>query len=130
MIKLSDYILELMYLISLGAFAEMQLILIKTNKTYSHFKWGGASAIAAGLLFLLKWDTLGIWDWRLPIAFLLERVVFFSPILNKMRHLSFFYRGDIADPHGSKIDQWLGPYYVPVYVVCSGLFIIIQFFLH
>jgi hypothetical protein len=129
MIAHSDYILELMYLISLVVFAEIQFYFIKTNQTFSHFKWGIASAVIAGLLFVFKWHTVGVWDFKLPVAFLLERFVFFSPILNKIRHLSFFYINP-DDPHGSKVDKWLGKNYKPVYFICSGLFITIQFFLH
>lgn len=121
--KIENYILEIVYLFSLITFAEMQLTFIKTNQIINHVKWLISSGIIALGLYAINYHA-----WLLLPAFILERFVFFSQILNLLRHKTFFYI-DPDDPHGSKIDKLLAKVYKQVWFVCVIWFILIQFFL-
>ena len=84
-----------------------------------HILWALIYFIPCVVMCLL-WGS-----WWLAAAFVAERMVFFNPVLNKMRGKSFFYTGNTVT--GSVIDKILGKAFPIVWGISVIIFVFIQF---
>lgn len=94
--------------------------LIKQNRPINHFLW---SAIYSILVII----TI-IFNFKVAIAAVLIREVFFSPVLNFLRGKAFFYTN--PSPQGSVLDRLeTGNSLQIIYFISFAALIVIQFFL-
>lgn len=90
-----------------------------------HFWWGFVYGLPAVIFayFCRSWWLLG--------AFMLERFVFYNPMLNIWRHKYFFYIVASNSKPGfwDKIELWWKGFYP--YIWCAGViaYIVVQFFI-
>lgn len=90
------YVFEATYWLLQAASAKIQAIRIVENLPISHF-WWAAGMIIVAILMALAYKHLSRCSWwqalKLGASLLLGRFLTFSPILNKIRKLPFFYVG-------------------------------------
>lgn len=96
----------------------------KPNSKWFHILWAAAFGGAIGIMWLIA-DK----DYLFACALIVERFVFFNPILNYFRkpRMPFFYVSNTVNP--SWWDGALDKVYIPAWIIGTAGFIIIQFFL-
>lgn len=121
------YINEILFLIPIVAVAIYHAKRFAANKPTSnwfHFLW----ACFFGLIIAGMWLLMHK-DWLFAGSLVVERFVFFNPVLNYFRkpRQAFFYVH--SEKNGSWIDRILKKVYAPVWIVSAVGFIVLQFFL-
>lgn len=125
-----NYFLEILALVLMIGITYYHYYVYNVKKRkigkWFHFWWGVVYTIPCVIaVWLLKWN------WVMAGAFILERFVFYNPILNTWRHLGIFYI--VADNSvlgmWDKIEIWWRGFYP--YIWGAGVigFIVIQYFL-
>lgn len=124
---MSPHICEIMFLAPIIATASYHAHRfnnhVKTGQLF-HMLW---SLVFGALIVFMCW--LMYWNYILAAALVLERFVFFNPLLNFFRRprKPFFYIN--SEKNGSWLDRVLTKVYKPVWVAGLAGLIILQFFL-
>ena len=118
-----NYVNQAVFLIIQTVIAIYHAHQFDNNKKINHFVWGTISVLIIGMFF---WVSM--FNWWLAASLVMLRFVWFSPILNVLRHpaKSFFYINPKGD---SWIDRKIYPIYRPLWFCCLIIFIVLQFFL-
>jgi hypothetical protein len=121
-----NYIYEGLYLVSLFCFAYIHAIRFDLNKTIDHLIWGLISGGLIGLIFIFS-----EWNWLLLLCLILERIVFFSPTLNLLRHPQkpFFYLNPESNERKLNFDALIYVIWEPFWGACVIALIFLQFYL-
>lgn len=120
---MKNYIIEAIFLLCQFAFAYDQAGLIKNNQKINHFWWAMMNVPLLIIAYFVH-----PYSWILIISLIIERFIFFSILLNLLRHKPIWYLNPYA-PNASKIDGIIYPHYKLIWGICFVAFIILQFYL-